>query len=124
HALGRRDPGAFVDQRPPDGRDGPEVVHRDARIITAMRYTGAERAAQAGLVAFALVFALVAFGVLFRGGDGTPGANATPTATAAARAPAVTITHATRCTQTAPALLATWQSSAHVTTANVAVPTD
>src|SRR2546430_4655102 len=123
-AFGRRNAGAFVDQRPADGRDGSEVVHRDARIITAMRYTGAERAAQGGLVAFALVFALVTFGILFRGADGGPGGNPTPTASAASRAPAVTITQATCCTQTARALLATWESSAHVNAAKLALTPD
>ena len=89
-----------------------------------MRYTGAERAAQAGLVAFALVFALVTFGIIFRGGDGGPGANPTPTASAASRAPDVTITQATCCTQTARALLATWESSAHVNAAKVVLTPD
>src|SRR5213592_4579667 len=78
-----------------------------------MRYTSAERMAQGGLVAFALVFALVAFTVLFRGGDGGPGATASPSATAVSRAPDVTITQATCCTQTARLLLATWESSPH-----------
>src|SRR5438874_13697334 len=89
-----------------------------------MRYTGAERAAQAGLVAFALVFALVAFGVLFRGADGGSGANPTPTPSAASRAPDVTIAQPTCCTQTARALLATWESSAHVNAAKVALTPD
>ena len=70
-----------------------------------MRYTGVERAAQVGLVALALVFAVVSFAVLFRGGDAGPGPLSTPTPSAASRAPDVTITHATCCTQTARALL-------------------
>ena len=89
-----------------------------------MRYTGAERAAQAGLVAFALVFALVAFGVLFRGADGGTGANPSPSASASSRAPDVTIAQPTCCTQTARALLATWESSAHVNAAKVALTPD
>src|SRR5712692_1579114 len=82
-----------------------------------MRYTGAERAAQVGLVLFALVFALVSFTALFRGGEAGPGA--TPTPTAVSRAPDVTITQATCCTQTARLLLATWESSAHINAAKV-----
>src|SRR5438874_5333849 len=89
-----------------------------------MRYTGAERAAQAGLVVFALVFALVAFGVLFRGADGGSGANPSPSASASSRAPDVTITQPTCCAQTARALLATWESSAHVNAAKVALTPD
>ena len=89
-----------------------------------MRYTSAERMAQGGLVAFALVFALVAFAILFRGGDAGPGANPTPSATAISRPPEVTITQATCCTQTARALLAMWESSAHVNAAKVTLKPD
>src|SRR5438270_3019952 len=89
-----------------------------------MRYTGAERAGQAGLVAFALVFALVAFGVLFRGGEAAPGANPSPTGTGASRAPEVKITQATCCSQTARALLATWEATAHITAAKVVLTPD
>jgi hypothetical protein len=92
-----------------------------------MRYTGAERAAQGGLVALALVFALVAFGVLFGGGagaPGTPGASPAPTATAVSRAPEVKIAQATCCTQTGRALLATWEATAHINAAKVALTPD
>jgi hypothetical protein len=89
-----------------------------------MRYTGAERAAQAILVVGALVFALLAVQLVGRVATGGPGPGATPTATAASRAPDVTITQTTCCKQTARALLATWESSAHVTAAKVAVTPD
>lgn len=90
-----------------------------------MRYTGAERVAQGALVAVALVFAVVASAVLFRGGDAAlPGASPTPTSTAVSRAPEVDITQATCCTQTARALLATWESSARVSAAKVALTPD
>jgi hypothetical protein len=89
-----------------------------------MRYTSAERVAQGSLVAFALVFAFVAVTVLFRGGEAGPGAIATPSATAVSRAPDVTITQATCCTQTARLLLATWESSAHINAAKVTLKPD
>jgi hypothetical protein len=75
-------------------------------------------------VAFALVFALVAFGVLFRGGDGGTGANPTPSASGSSRAPDVTITQPTCCKQTARLFLATWEASAHVNAAKVVVTPD
>jgi hypothetical protein len=90
-----------------------------------MQYTGAERAAQGVLVAVALVFAVVASAVLFRGGEAAPpGAGPTPTATALSRAPEVKIAQVTCCTQTARLLLATWESTARVNTAKVAVTPD
>src|SRR5438046_8034852 len=89
-----------------------------------MRYTSAERVAQGRRVGVALVFALVVFTVLFRGGDAGPGASPTPTATAISRPPDVTISQATCCTQTARALLAKWESSAHINAAKVTLTPD
>jgi hypothetical protein len=90
-----------------------------------MRYTSAERAAQGALVAAALVFAVIAVNVLFRGGpDVTGGASPTPSATAASRAPEVKITQATCCAQTARLLLATWEATTRVTAAKVALTPD
>jgi hypothetical protein len=89
-----------------------------------MRYTSAERVAQGILVATAFVFALVVVGFVFRGGPAGTGAGPTPTATAVSRAPEVKITQATCCAQTARALIATWEASAHVTAAKVALTPD
>jgi hypothetical protein len=89
-----------------------------------MRYTGAERAAQGVLVAVGLVFALVVFGVLFRGSASGPSASPTPTVTAISRAPDVKFTQPTCCAQTARFLLVTWEATAHITAAKVALTPD
>ncbi|HEV8536438.1 MAG TPA: hypothetical protein VGR87_12110 [Candidatus Limnocylindria bacterium] len=90
-----------------------------------MRYTGAERAAQAIVVGIALVFAMGAAGfVLSGGGAGGPLASAGPTATATPRAPEVKITQETCCAQTARGLLARWESSARVSEAKVSLVPD
>jgi hypothetical protein len=89
-----------------------------------MRYTGAERAAQGVLIAVGLVFALVVFGVLFRGSASGPSASSTPTATAISRAPDVKFTQPTCCAQTARFLLVTWEATAHITAAKVALTPD
>jgi hypothetical protein len=89
-----------------------------------MRYTGAERAAQGVLVAVGLVFALVVFGVLFRGSASGPSASPPPTATAISRAPDVKFTQPTCCAQTARFLLVTWEATAHISAAKVALTPD
>src|SRR5207248_755927 len=53
-----------------------------------------------------------------------PGAGPSPSATAVSRAPDVTITQPTCCTQTARALLASWESNAHVNAAKVTLTPD
>jgi hypothetical protein len=92
-----------------------------------MRYTRAERVGQAILVGIALVFAIGAFGFVFRGGeavDGRPAASAGPAPTATPAGPEVKITQDTCCTQTARGLRATWESSAQVTAAKVTLTPD
>ena len=91
-----------------------------------MRYTRAERIGQGALVAIALVFAVVAAGAILGrgGGGGEVGAGPTPSATPVDRAPDVTFVHPTCCTQTARGFRATWQSSARVTAAKLAVTPD
>jgi hypothetical protein len=92
-----------------------------------MRYTGAERAAQGILVVLALVFAVGVGGVLFRDGGGPdagPFGSANPTATTPPRAPEVKFAQDTCCTQTARLMHATWESSARVSAAKLAVAPD
>ncbi|HKC91879.1 MAG TPA: hypothetical protein VKE23_11190 [Candidatus Limnocylindria bacterium] len=91
-----------------------------------MEFTRAERAGQAVVVAVALVFAVAVVGFLFRGGRSVDdvGASPGPSAGATAKAPEVAVTHDTCCAQTARFFHATWQSSARVTSAKLAVTPD
>src|SRR3989442_5200133 len=124
-ALGGRDFRAFVDERMAHGRDRANVVHRDARIITAMRYTRAERVAQMTVVAIAAIFAVGVVGFVFRGGGpGGPGATGVPSATPTAHGPDAKITQETCCAQTGRFIRATWESGTRVSAAKVTLTPD
>jgi hypothetical protein len=90
-----------------------------------MRYTSAERAAQAVVVGIAFVFAVAAGGFILRGGGGVgPAGTPAPSATSGSRGPDVKITQQTCCAQTARGLLATWEASGKVTAASVTLTPD
>jgi hypothetical protein len=96
-----------------------------------MPSTRADRAAQAIVVALAVVFAAGVGGFVLRGGvgdrarDGGPLPTATSTTAPTPQPPPeVTIEHETCCVQTARGVVATWDSSAVVTAATVALAPD
>src|SRR5213594_2710783 len=88
-----------------------------------MQYTRSERLAQGALVLVALGFAIAVGTVVLRGAGGS-GAAVDPTGTPKPRAPEVKISQDPCCAQTARFLSASWEASAKVDRAALALVPD